>query len=160
MTVSNNKKKTRRRFVRWSAQMRSFVLEYLKSADHMLAYAAAYGKGCESDDEKRHCRNCGRRLLRNPLVMRAVNRHHAEACRQVVTHEWIVDRLVMTYTQADAEGDRAASLKALDQLGKIAGVYEKDNQQRAGTDTAEQIRDRLRARGIDVDRLFPKASQN
>lgn len=136
---------------KWTPQMQAFVNHYLGTWDHGEAYKFAY----QTDDDRAALSN-GRRLLRHPIVSRKILEASAEAyARTGSSTEDLVKRLWLTYHRAHLECNRSAELKALELLGKIAGAFEKDNRQKAGTDTADAIRERLRNRGIDVDRLFP-----
>jgi hypothetical protein len=130
---------------------RRFVTAYLESGDKLSSYLSAYPD--VSPDTARVGAN---RILRKAAVQEMIDKANAGALRATsVNQAWLVRRFKSVYLKALRKGDLAAALSALDKLAKFVGLYERDNKQKAGTDSAEAIRERLRQRGIDVDTLFP-----
>ena len=75
----------------------------------------------------------GRQLIQKRYIIDAlVAIKNYELTTFDVTPDAIVERLTLAYERAILHSDRASEIRALELLGKHAGVFEKDNKQRSG----------------------------
>lgn len=138
---------------------RRFVTIYLETGDKVGAYLSIH-----PDATPGTAKTAASKILRKVAVQELIDKANAGALRAAsVNQTWLVKRFKSVYLKALNRGDLASALAALDKLAKFVGLYEKDNRQKSGAETREEIREQLRQRGIDVDRLFPlkvKPSEN
>ena len=83
------------------------------------------------------------RLLKNVEVLRAIDEAQAGRIDRLrLDGDWVVGRFEMVYLQAMRDRDCSAAIKALENIGKYLGLFEKHNRQK--TYTREEI-DRMKA---------------
>lgn len=145
---------------------RRFVEEMLETPIAVEAYRKAGGTA-KTNSTRRYC---AYELLTNPNVSRALEGlREVRANRVQVRTDYVILRLVECVERCmqaepvlDDEGnptgeykfDSAGATKALGLLAKHLGMFEKDNAQKAGTRTEEQVVQSLRDRGIPIDLIL------
>lgn len=158
MAGSNGLKKTHFRQRRLTEQQSAFARLLAATNDRVLAYREVYKPPPDATDQR--CRLNAHRIARLPHVAARIDTLMCRRMRAIaMTADDVIQRFQRIYHEAMDRGDLKAATKAMSEAAKLAGLYVKHNRQRAGTDTAEQIRERLKARGLDVDTLFPKSPQ-
>src|SRR5262249_55044475 len=72
-----------------------------------------------------------------------------------LTGDWVVLGFQRIYYESMGRGDFRVALKALENIGKFLGIFEKGNRQhrRPAPEDIEAAKARLRTRGIDLDAL-------
>jgi hypothetical protein len=124
---------------------RRFVVEFAADWNQTkAAIRAGYSEDSASD--------IGHELSRKPKIqkaVRALQRKRAESLELDV--EWAVLQFVDCYAQARDMGNLKDAIKALVNITKILGGYEKDNRQKGGTSGLDEIKAKLLARGVNVD---------
>lgn len=114
------------------------------------AYRAAYPK-VKSEEA---ARSGASRTLTLPAVRAAICALRANDRRKHgLDTPWWVEKMLEDLGRAEEDGDMATAAKFLSDLGKHLGVFEKDNKQKAGTDTPEAIRERLIGYGFPIEAL-------
>ena len=69
--------------------------------------------------------------------------------------DWVIEQFFDCYVAAREKGELKAATKALENIGKMLGGYEKHNKQKRDITPAEAeaIRERLKERGVNFDRV-------
>lgn len=130
------------------------------------AYTRAGGKGKEGSSARQQAA----RMMAEDGVKAALQKARMERAERVkVDGDWVVQKLIENVERCmtaipvlDRDGnetgaysyDAAGANAALRLLGMHFGIFEKDNRQKSGQST-EEIKNRLRERGVNIDVLFP-----
>lgn len=128
----------------------AFAVEYASDWNKtQAAIRAGYSEDTASD--------AGHELSRKPEVLKMVRRIQDERAKKLgIGVEWATEQFFDLYITARAQNNLKASNAALENIAKIFGAYEKHNHQRNKQPSAaevEAIKERLKTRGIDVDRI-------
>jgi phage terminase small subunit len=137
----------------------AFVREYLVDMNGAAAYVRA-GYMAASDHV---AASCAHKLLMNADIASAIDDAQvARMDRLDLNADWVVARFRLVYLRAWHEGDYAVAIKALENIARYLGIYERDNRQKKYTEAdAERIRSELVARGMDFTRKnFPAHGQH
>lgn len=142
-----------------------FVEAMMETPDYVYAYAVAGGKAARSD----HRRTCAHEILTNPNVQKVLRRLRNERMsRTLITSDWVLTKIVQLIERCmqsqpvlDDDGnptgeykfDSAGAAKGLQMLMKHMGLFEKDNRQKVGQEQYEAAMARLKARGVDPEKL-------
>lgn len=154
MASNNGLRKVHFRQKRLTEQQAAFARLLAATNDRLLAYREVYRPPEDMTDQR--CRMNAHRIARLPHVAARIDTLMCRRMKAIaMTADDVIQRFQRVYLEAMDRGDLATATKAMSEAAKLAGLYERHNRQKAGTDTAEQIRERLKARGLDVDRLFP-----
>jgi phage terminase small subunit len=125
-----------------------FVLEY---CNHFNGTRAAKQAGYSEDTAY----DTAWRLLRKPEVQRAIESELKKRARALkIEGADIIFGISESIRRAAEKGDEKAVMKGYEMLAKWAGLFERDNKQKAGVDP-ERAKQLLRERGIDIDKLKP-----
>lgn len=118
------------------------------------AYEAAYGK--QSSDLV--AKESAYRLLRHMGVMEYVDKLQCSLLEKTeLSAEWVVIRWKTLYFACLKMKDNSGAAKALIEIGKILGIYEKHNKQRVAYSQADvdKLKDELTQAGFDLTKLDP-----
>lgn len=133
----------------------AFAVEYSKDWNKkQAAIRAGYSEDCAAE--------VGFELANKPHVakkVRAIQRDRAK--RVEIDADWAIEQFVELYAEAREAKDRKSALKALESLGKVTGIYLKDNEQKHGIKSeaeADALRDKLRQRGFNLDAVNAPSS--
>lgn len=132
-----------------------FVREYLVDLSPADAYMRAYGI-----DNRESAQTSANRLLQNVAVLAAIDALQRERLERLdLSADWVVLGFRMAYLRAVRDADHPSALRALENIGKFLGIYERDNAQKRQHLSFEDV-DRLKAelemRGWDFSRAnFP-----
>jgi phage terminase small subunit len=131
---------------RGEERRKAFVVEYVKD---FRAKDAALRAGYSENGVSQTAYN----LLSRTDIQAEIRRLQNERAKRLnLEADYIVLQFHDVYVQAREMGNLSAAIKALEQLGKHLGIFEKDNRQKAPTpEDLEALRQRLRERGYDVD---------
>jgi hypothetical protein len=136
---------------RLNYRQKLFVQEYVVDFNAAQAYVRA-GYDVEDMDLAAAAAS---RLLASVKVQAALDELQCERIERLeVDGDWAIVRLYRIYLAAMQSDDLAAANKAVENICKVLGHFERDNRQRAGTDL-EAARERLRALGFPVDKFVP-----
>ncbi len=115
-----------------------FVREYLIDMSPADAYVRA---GYEVSSREVAWKN-SHRLMKNAEVLQAIDQAQlGRMNRLTIDADWVIQRFQMIYLKAASEGDYTSALRALENIAKYLGVYEKHNRQK------------VQYTGADIDRL-------
>jgi len=100
-------------------------------------------------------RTIAQRLLQLDHIQRAVYLIQSHRAREnKVDVDWSVDQFKECYKEAMEQGNVMAATKALTELCKIMGFYEKHNKQKIlSAADAEALRERLKEKGMDLSKM-------
>lgn len=140
-----------------------FVVEYMKDMDRAGAYIrAGYGGDKAKEDMKTAYQNATN-LLSNPLIKEAIDRFIGQRMNRVeLDVDWALARFKRIYLEAIDQQDWSAACRALENIGKYLGMYEKDNKQKTYSESdVQRLQTELKERGFDMTRVnFPNPSKN
>lgn len=128
----------------------AFVAEYLTDMNGAGAYRRA-GYTAASDQV---AASCAHKLLRNAEIADAIDRAQcARMADLALDADWVVERFRLVYLRAAQDRDHGAALKALENIGRYLGLYERHPRQRYLTpEDADRLRAELEARGFCFER--------
>lgn len=113
--------------------------------------AAAYVRAGYTAANDQVAASCAYKLLRNAHIQEAIDDAQcARVERLDLTADWVVTRFRLLYLQAAQDRDYPAALRALENIGKYLGLYERHNVQKKYTrDDLERLRTELEQAGFD-----------
>ena len=106
-------------------------------------------------------RYIGYELLKKPHILSFVKSIQMERAKRFEFDiDWVKDQFFDCYMAAREKGDERTAVKALANLAKILGAYEKHNAQTVPQTQAEidALKERLRARGVNLDVINARSS--
>lgn len=124
----------------------TFILEYLVDFNvTQAAIRAGYSEGTAY--------SIGWETLRKPEIRDAIfSEQKDRASRLRIEADWAVLQFVDMYEAARRLNDIKTAIKAMENIGKYLGIYEKDNKQKSGAGNLEALKAKLTARGMKLDR--------
>jgi len=148
--------KPRRKPKKLTRQQQSFVHEYLID----LSPADAYIRAGYRVASRVVAWKASNRLLKNVEVSRAIEEAQCERMERLkLTADTLIQRFNLIYLLAMMERDYRSALKALVNMGRYFGIFEKHNSQKRRAYTqedAEKLKAKLEALGVDFTRKnFP-----
>lgn len=136
-------------------RQQAFVREFLIDLSPADAYMRAY-----QIDNRESAQTSANRLLQNVAILDAIDQAQRQRMERLdLDGDWVVTGFRIAYLRAMQHEDFTAVIKALENIGKFLGIYERDNRQKSRELTLEEV-DRLKAelemRGYDFRRRnFP-----
>ena len=125
---------------------KAFCREYLK--DWNAAQAAIRSGYSEAS-----AKEIGFETLTKPHIQKRIrNIQRKRAAKLDLDAQWAVLQFLDCYSTARAKGDEKTAIKALENIGKHLGLYEKDNRQKSGISGLDELRAKLLGRGVSLDR--------
>ncbi len=134
-----------------------FVREYLIDLNATSAYERA---GYRVANEQ-VAASCAHKLLRNAEIREAVDRAQCGRLdRLELDADWVVIRFKQIYLRAMSERDFGAAIKALDNIGKFLGIYERHQHQKYGLADIDRLKRELEEVGVDFERVATRAGMD
>ncbi len=132
-----------------------FARVYAATLDPDRALEKA-GYNLTTDESKAEAKS---RLLKNPAVRVIVDEIFSKvAAKHGMDADGVMGRFKLVYLEAMADKDWTAAVAALVQIGKVYGIFERDNRQRYVTpEDADRLRAELEARGFSFARVHAPA---
>lgn len=134
-------------------RQRLFIYEYLVDMDPSAAYIRA---GYEDSGNKASIYTSACRLLKNAKVMEEIDRLQVERLNKLgIDAEWAIIRFKLIYLEAMKRRELSNACRALENIGKHLGIYEKDNKQKTSYSEAdlEKLKQELKEAGFTFDRI-------
>ncbi len=128
-----------------------FVYEYLIDLNAAGAYVRAGYKAANDQVAA----SCAHKLLRKADIREAIDEAQGERLKRLeLDADWVVIRLKVIYLQVTVNRNYSAALRALENIGKFLGLYEKNNSQKRQytQDDVETLKTELEAAGFNFER--------
>lgn len=140
-----------RKLMKANHRQERFARVYAATLDPDRALEKA-GYNLTTDEAKKEAKS---RLLRNPAVRVIVDEIFAKvAANHGMDADGVMGRFKLVYLEAMADKDWTAAVAALVQIGKVYGIFERDNRQKHVTaEDAERIKKELEAWGVSFTRV-------
>ncbi len=136
--------------MRLTPKQHRFVQEYLIDLNATAAYELA---GYTVANEQ-VAASCAHKLLRNAEIREMVDRAQCERLdRLELDADWVVLRFKQIYLQAAHDRDHGAALKALENIGKFLGIYERHQHQKYWLADIDRLKRELEEVGVDFERV-------
>jgi len=134
-----------------NAKQELFVREYLVDMSPADAYLRA-GYEVASREVAWKAAN---RLMKNVEVLRAIDDAQCERMDRLdLTADWVVARFHREYLEASRDRNHSAAIKALENIARYLGIYERDPRQKyVSPEDVERIKSELEARGVSFERV-------
>ena len=133
-----------------TAKQQVFVREYLID----MSPADAYLRAGYRVASREVAWKASSRLLKKVEVLQAIEKaQHKRRQRLEVDGDWVVIRLKVIYLEATVSRNYSAALRALENIGKFLGLFEKHNSQKRQytQDDVETLKAELEAAGFNFE---------
>lgn len=141
-----------------SPKQLAFIREYLVDMDRASAVVrAGYDVTApETKEGRQNAFNIGSKLLKHAAILEAIDKEQLSRLERLqITGDQTVLRFNFIYLQALNKRDFKNALKALENIGRVLGIYKADNKQKANYTQADvdRLKDELTQAGFDFTRL-------
>ena len=137
-------------------------------ADKELAFAREYAHSWNKTQaailagySEEEAARIGYALMQKIHIQKAVHAIQQERADSLeIDSKWAMDQFKDTYIASRDKGDESTANKALVEMCKMMGFYEKHNKQKVPTTQAEidALKERLRSRGVDLDKVTHRSA--